>query len=131
MSKQIFSKIPTELQYVERTVFLKEVNIQVSRTFELGAQEGLNVRIWIIVGFQQKDRQDSQNLNNDTFQRPPVTSAQCNIGTEKYPDSAILLIYDVEDYSQAYGEIKETFRTRTKDDISQPYISDIEFRSSN
>ena len=35
-----------------------------------------------IIGFQQRDRQDSQKLNNDTFCRLPVVSSQCIIGTE-------------------------------------------------
>ena len=62
---------------------MKEVNNQNLWDFELGSQENMNVLIWIIVGFQQRSRQDSQNLNNDTFCRLPVTSAQCIIGTEK------------------------------------------------
>ena len=84
-----------------------------------------------LVGFQQRDRQDSRNLNNHTFWRPPVTSAQCVIGTEKYPDSAILLIYDDYDYSQGCGRIKKAFRALTKDDILKPFLSDNQFRSSN
>ena len=67
LSKQILSKTPTELRYVERSVFMKEVNNQNLWNFELGSHENMNVPIWIIVGFQQRDRQDSQNLNNDTF----------------------------------------------------------------
>ena len=110
---------------------MKEVNTQNLWNFELGTQEGINVPIWIIVGFQQQDRQNSQNLNNDTFYRPPVTSAQCIIGTEKYPDSAILLNYNDDDYSQGYGQIKSTFKALTKDDLLQPYISDNDFRLSN
>ena len=110
---------------------MKEVNTQNLWCFELGTQEGVNVPIWIIVGFQQSDRQHDQNLNNDTFYRPPVTSAQCIIGTEKYPDSAILLIYIDDDYSQGYGLIKQAFKDLTKDDILEPYISDNDFRSSN
>ena len=69
-SKQILSKVPTELQYVERSVFMKEVNTQNLWTFELGTQERINVPIWNIVGFQQRDRQDSQKLNNDKFYGP-------------------------------------------------------------
>ena len=69
-------------------------------------------------------------MNNDSFYRPPITSAQCTIGTEKYPDSAILLNYNDDHYSQGYGQIKEAFRALTKDDIFQPYISDKDFRSS-
>ena len=50
--KQITDKIPTELRYVERSVFMKEVNTQNLWSFELGTQEVVNVPIWIIVGFQ-------------------------------------------------------------------------------
>ena len=67
LMNQITDKIPTELRYVERSVFMKEVNTQNLWSFELGTQEGVNVPIWIIVGFQQSDRQHDQNLNNDTF----------------------------------------------------------------
>ena len=80
---QIKKNTPTLLHYVERSVFMIEVNTQNLWTFELGAQEGVNVPIWIFVAFQQSDRQNNQNLNNDTFYRPPVSSAQCIIGTEK------------------------------------------------
>ena len=62
---------------------MKEVNTQNLWTSELGTQENINVPIWIFVFFQQRDRQDSQNLNIDTFYRPPVTSAECVIRTEK------------------------------------------------
>ena len=77
------NKLPTELQYIERSVFLKEFIIQNLWTFELGNQERINFPIWIFVGFEQKERQNSQILNNDAFYRPPVTSAHCIIGTQK------------------------------------------------
>ena len=132
LSKQILSKTATELRYVERSVFMKEVNNQNIWNFELGSHENMNVPIWIIIAFQQRDRQDSQNLNNDTFCRLPVVSAQCIIGTEKYPDGGILLNYDDDDdYSQGYHQIKKAFRALTKDDILQPYISEADFRISN
>ena len=70
-------------------------------------------------------------MNNDTFCRLPVTSCQCVIGTEKYPDAGISLNYDDDDYSQGYHQIKEAFRALTKADILQPYISEENFRSSN
>ena len=128
---QIDKKTPTLMHYVEKCVFMKEVNTQNLWTFELGTQEGINVPIWIFVAFQQSDRQNNQSLNSDTFYRPPVTSAQCIIGTEKYPDSAILLNYNDDDYSQGYGQIKEAFKALTKVDILQSYISEHDFRSSN
>ena len=131
LSDQILNKKPTQIQYPERSVFMKEVNTQNFWTFELGTQEGINNPTWIFVAFQQNDRQHDQNLNNDTFVRLPVISAQVVIGTERYPDSAILLNYDDDDYSQGYGQIKEAFKALTTDDILQPYISEDDFRSSN
>ena len=128
---QIKKNTPTLLHYPERSVFMKDVNTKNLWTFELGTQEGINVPIWKFVAFQQNDRQNDQNLNNDTFYRPLVTSAQCIIGTEKYPDSEILLNYNDDNYSQGYGQIKEAFKALTKDNLLQPYISDAEFRSSN
>ena len=110
---------------------MKEVNTQNLWTFELGTQEGINVPIGIFVAFQQMDRQNNQDLNNDTFYRSLVTSAQCIIGTEKYPDSGSLLNYNDDDYSQGYGQIKEAFKALTKDEVLQPYISEDDFRSSN
>ena len=129
--KQIVDKIPTELQYVERSVLMKELKTQNLWTFELGTQEQIYIPICIIVGFQQKEGQDSQNLAIDSFYRPPVASCHCNIGTEKYPDNAILLNYNIDDCSQGYGQIKEALKVLTKDDILQPYLSEDYFRSSN
>ena len=73
---QIKQKTPTNLHYPERSVFMKEVNTQNFWTFELGTQEGINLPIWIFVAIQQMDRQNDQDLNNDTFVRLPVISAQ-------------------------------------------------------
>ena len=70
-------------------------------------------------------------MNNDTFCRLPVVSAQCVIGTEKYPDAGILLNYDDDDYIQGYHQIKQAFKALTKDVILQPYIFEEDFRTSN
>ena len=128
---QIVNKKPTELTFVERSVFMQEVNTQNFWTFELGTQKRIHIHIWIIVGFQQSGRQHDQNLTTETFCRPPVTSAQSIIGTKKNPDSAILSKYNDDDYSQEYSQIKETFRIFTKDDILKPSISDNDFKSTN
>ena len=80
---------------------------------------------------QQQDRQDRQDLNIDTICRLLVVSAQCVIGTEKYPDAGILQNYADDDYSQGYHQIKEAFRALTKDHILQPYVSEEDFRTSN
>ena len=125
LSKKILTKTTTELRYVERSVSLKEVNNQNLWNFELGSQESLNIPIWVFIGFQQTDGQDSQNLNNYAFCRLPVVSAQCIIGTEEYRDASILLIYDDDDYSQGYHQIKEAFRAPTKGNILYSHIYQI------
>ena len=134
-SKQIINKTPTQIQYPERSIFMKEVNTQNFWTFELGTQEGINIPTWVFVASEQNDRQHDQNLNNDSFVRLPVISAQVVIGTERYPDTAILIIYNdddySQDYSQGYGQIKEAFKALTKDDILKPFITEDDFRSSN
>ena len=61
---------------------MKEATNQNLWNFELGFQENMNVPIWINIGFQQRDIQDFQKLNNDSVCRLPVTSAQSNIGRE-------------------------------------------------
>ena len=110
---------------------MKEVISQIFRTFGIGTQEGINVPIWIYVVFQQSDRQPHQNLNNDTFHRMPVTPPHGNIGTEKDPDTGVLLNYNDNDYSQGYGQIKEAFKALTKDNILQPHMTENDSRSSN
>ena len=120
--KQFLIKTPTEPQYVERKGLMKEANTQRVWTLELGAQGDINVPKWIIVFFQQRERerQNSQNLNKDTFYRPPVTNAQCHIRTEKIPDSASLINYGGDNYSHGYGQKKDFFELLAKDDILNP-----------
>ena len=38
---------------------------------------------------------------------------------EKNPDAGILIYYVDDDYSQGYGQIKESYRALTKDDNIQ------------
>ena len=129
--QQISIKTPTKIRFIERSVFMKDLNNENLWKFKLGSQESMIVPMWIIKGFQHRDRQELQNLNDDTFCRLLVVSSQFLIGTEKYPDTGILLNYDDDDYSQALVNFKQAFRALIKDDIIQPYISDHDFRSPN
>ena len=88
--KQISSKTPTELRHIERSVFTKGVNNQNHRTFQVGSQENMNVPIWVIIGFQQRDRKHSTNLINGTFCRSPVVFAQL-----RYWDGKISLCWHI------------------------------------
>ena len=99
---------------------MKEVNNRNLWNFEIGGQESMNVLVWIFIGFQQRDRQDSQNLNNDTSCRITVVSAQCVIGTDKIADTELIRNYDDDEHSQGYSQIKEVFRALTIDNILQP-----------
>ena len=60
-----------------------------STTFELGSHQGMSDPIWKTVGFQQRKKQSSEDLNNDTSGRLSVDSAQCIVETEKNPGSGI------------------------------------------
>ena len=112
---------------------MKKMNNQNLWNFELCSQEGMNVPIWIAIGFEQRAVQNSQNLKTDNFCRLSVVSAQCVIATGNYADASMLSNYDDDDddYSQAYSQIKEAFRVLAKDDIIQPYMSEDDFRYSN
>ena len=107
---RIKQKTPTNLHYPERSVFMKAINTQNFWTYKLGIQEGINVPIGVFVVFQQVDRKNDRNLNNDTFVRLPVMSAQVVIGTERYPDTGILLNYNDNDYSQGCGQKKKLLK---------------------
>ena len=131
LSKPILNKTPTELRYFQQSVFMGEVNNQNLWNFELGSQENMNVAIWNIIGIQRRYIPDPPNLNNDTFCRLPVISAQFIIGTQKHPNGGISVKYDVDDDSQGYTQIKEVFRGLAKDDLLKPFISEQYFRSSN
>ena len=73
---------------------------------------------------------DFGNREQIYFFGPLVTSAQSIIGTEKHPDTGIMLYYNEGDYSQGSGRIEEAYKGLTKDDIHQPYISHLDFGSS-
>ena len=63
--------------------------------------------------------------------RLPVPSTQCLGGTKKYPGAGIRLIYDDDEFSRGFGQIKEASRALTKDVVFQPSISGLVFRSTN
>ena len=128
---QIVKKMVTGFYYPERSVFMEEVNNQNLWTFEFRTQESINVPTWSYVGFQRNDRQNDQNLINDTLFRLPIASAQCIIGNEKYHDTGFLLNFDDDDNSQGYHKIEEAFIAFTRDNILPPCISEDDYRSNN
>ena len=70
---------------------------------------------------------DAAAQDNSDFFRPHVLSAQCIIGTEKYPETGINTDYAKNKKSQAYGELLSFFKHLSKANILQPYISKDDF----
>ena len=110
---------------------MKDVTTKNNFTFELGVVDGIDIPVYAIVGFMQRDQFSQQHQNNDTFHRPSVVNAPCIIGSEIFPDAGINCIYASEKNSQAYGEIVSCFRHLAKDNILQPYIKQQGFITSN
>ena len=118
---QILNKDPTELHYLERVVFRKDVNTNNNWTFELGTS-GISIPNFVIVGFQARNKIDSQTHNNATFDRLPISKAVCKIGSEKYPDDGIECDYDRDKYDQAYSEIENSFILHSECNLLNPFI---------
>ena len=121
MLGHIVSEAPTEISYNKRSSFMKDVTTGNSWTFELGVGGGIDVLIFVIVGFLQKDQFIQQHQSNDTFFRPSVVNAQCIIGRKNFPDAGLNCIFAIDNILQAYGEIVSCFRHIAKDNFLQPY----------
>ena len=103
---QLLNKDPTELFYTERTVFRKDVNTNNNWTFELGNSGGEAAQwtpTFVIIGFQARNKIDSQTHDNAVFDRLPISNAVCKTGSGKYPDDGIECDYDRDKYDQAYS----------------------------
>ena len=126
---QILNKDPTELYYTERSVFGKDVNTNNNWTFELGNSGGGASReaaqsapTFVIVGFQARNKIDSQTHDNAVFDRLPVSNAVCKIGSEKQPDDGIECDYDRANYDQAYSEIGNFYHLKNKTNLLNPFM---------
>ena len=126
---QILNKDPTELYYTERTVFRKDVNTNDNWTFELG-KSGESTPTFVIVGFQARNKIDSQTHDNATFDRLSLSNAVCKIGSEKYPHDGRECDYDRDKYNQAYSEIENFYHLKSVTNILNPFIDLHKFRRS-
>ena len=87
MLGHIVCKAATELTYIKRSSFMKDITTENIWTFELGVGDGFNIPIYVVVGFLQREQFNQQHQNNDTFNRPSVMKAKCIIADEKFPDA--------------------------------------------
>ena len=127
MVGHIISKTATELSYIERSSYMKDMTTEKIWSFELGVRNGIDVPIYIIVGFMERDQFNLHYQNNDICYRPSVVNAQAIIGSEKFLDAGINCNYANDKLSQAYGEHVSWFRHLAKDDILYTYFTQKDF----
>ena len=127
---QILKKDPTELSYTERIIFRKDVNTNSNWTFELGNSNNESCPTFVIVGFQARNKIDSQVHDNAVFDRLPISNAVCKIGSEKYPDDGIECDYDRDKYDQAYSEIENFYHLNSETNLLNPFIDLHKFRTN-
>ena len=67
MLEHIVSRAVTELNFLNISSYPKDVTTENKRTFEHGRKSGINIPIYIIVGYMQRDQFNQQQQNIDTF----------------------------------------------------------------
>ena len=126
---QILNKDPTELFYTERIIFRKDVNTNSNWTFELG-YSGTSTATFVIVGFQARNKIDTQVHDNAVFDRLPISNAVCKVGSEKYPDDGIECDYNRDENDQAYSEIENFYHLNSETNLLNPFIDLNKFRTN-
>ena len=127
---QNLNEDPIKLHYIERVVFRKDVKTNNSWIFELGNSNNESCPIFVLVGFQTRNKIDSQTHDNAVFVRLSVSNAVCKIGSEKYPDDGIECDYDRDKYDQAYSEIENFYQLKSETNLLNPFIDLHKFRTS-
>ena len=110
---------------------MKYVTTEKNRNSELGFGDGIGLPIYVINGFMLSYQFNQQHQNNDTFCRPSVVNAKCNISNERFPELGKSCNYTIDKYSPAYGEIVSCFRLLAKEIFLQQHITQKDFIISN
>ena len=110
---------------------MEEENKQNFCCFQLGVETSTVVPSNIIVEFQQTEHINVQTLCSDSFHRPYVSGAQCNMGMEQYPNAGIHLNSEDEFHPQGCGQNIECIEHITKDAILQLHRPYPNFRSKS
>ena len=126
---QLLNKDPTELYYMERIVFRKDVNTNHNWTSDL-ENCGESTPTFVIVGFQARNKIDSQTHDNAIFDRLPISDAVCKVGSEKYPVDGIECDYDRDNYREAYQEVENFYRLHTDTNLLRPFIDLHKYRTN-
>ena len=128
IASQILTETPTELYYEERSVHRRKITNNGLWTFELGIESGKNIPSWVIVGFMEDVRFDSQLHDNSVFDWLPISQAVCRLGSDRYPTDYINLDYSRTNFHEAYYQIENFFLKHSEDRILKPFIGINSFR---
>ena len=74
---------------------------------------GESTTTFVIVGFQYRDKIDSQAHDN----RLPILNAVCKIVPEKHPVGGIECDYDRDNYPGAYQKIENVYRLKSETNL--------------
>lgn len=119
----------TNMSYIERVMSTKSVNGNNTWTFELGVEAGMDIPIYVIVGFQTATRMGpSQEQNNGIFDRLDVIGASLKIGSERYPDNEMQIDYNRNNYVQPYDELKRFKKEYIGEQSLGPFVTYKEFK---
>ena len=74
MLGHIASETATELSYIKRSSYMKDVTSEKNWTFELGVGDSIDVPIYVKVGFMLRDQFSQQHQNVDTYYKPSLVN---------------------------------------------------------
>ena len=80
------------ISYFQKSVCSKVERQQSEWNFDIGLGEELDLPIYVLVGFPQRNRLNNQLLENDSSYRPTNKIAHCFIETVKNSDACIILL---------------------------------------
>ena len=91
---------------------------------------GESTPTFVIVGFQARNKIDSQTHDNAIFDRLPISNDVGKIGSENYPVDGLECDYDRDNYREAYQEIENFYRLHTETNLLRPFIDLHKFRTN-
>ena len=87
--KNTFSRAPTQLSDIERSVSEKPVGTHSIWFLELGVQRGIDKLSSISAGFKNENPIDTEARNSAVFKGLHLNNAQCVFRTQSFPEKGI------------------------------------------
>ena len=80
--EHMVSEAATEISYIKRSFNTKYVTTGRHWAFQLRVQSGIDVPIFVLVDFMQREQFNQKQQKNDAFYWPTVVNAQCVMGNK-------------------------------------------------